>query len=212
MSDPGGRRGDDAHGEALIRIDASVIDVGLAGLAIETETRLPPELPTTVTFGTGEGEIALDGRVVWCFFHGTEAASSGEQRPVYRAGIEFSNVLTPAAERLVGFLEQQAAPSGETRLFGRFRPPAAERIRIHVTTAFRCREVESAAVAVELRVAFDPAPGVGVELTPRGADRSVAARIVEARRGEAPESWELTLAVADADAGALAALRRVVYN
>jgi hypothetical protein len=201
-----------AHGEALVRIAASVLDVGLAGLAIETETRLPPELPTTVTFGAENGEIALDGRVVWCFFHGTDAAPSGEQRPVYRAGIEFSNVLTPAAERLVAFLEQQAAPSGETRLFGRFRPAPAEPIRIHVTTAFRCREVETATAAVEIRLGFDPAPGGAVELVPRGAERSVETTIIEAKRGEAAESWELVLAVGDAEAGALAALRHVVYN
>jgi hypothetical protein len=201
-----------AHGEAKIRIASSVLDVGLAGLAFETETRLPPELPATVTFGSDESQIALDGRVVWCFFHGTDAAPSGEQRPVYRAGIEFSNVLTPAAKRLVGFLEQQAAPSGETRLFGRFRPAAAEPIRVHVTTAFRCLEVETATVAIELHLAFEPTAGGEIELAPRGSEHLLAGRIAAAKRGEEPESWTITLAVGGADEDAVAALRHVVFN
>ena len=76
----------------------------------------------------------------------------------------------------------------------------------------RSREVETATAAIEIRLGFDPAPGGAVELLPRGAERSVETTIIEAKRGEAAESWELVLAVGDAEEGALAALRHVVYN
>jgi len=200
------------HGVAVVSLGASVLDVGLAGVAVESETRLPPELPLTVHFGDEDAEVALPGRVVWCFFHGTDAAPTGEQRPVYRAGVEFANVLTPQAESLVGFLEGRAEPGGDSRRFGRFRLSTAERIQIQVEADFDCLEIGTETIAIELSLGFEPVHGQTVLLTPRGKPMEITARIAVAVRTDSPERWRLELEVGESAGDALAALRGVVYN
>lgn len=200
------------HGRLTLALDAALLDVGLAGIAIETETRLSPELALAVRLGEGDEGLELPGRVVWCFFHGTVAAASGEQRPLYRAGIEFADLLTPSAQRLVNFLERQLATGGETRLFGRFALARSQPLRIATSQEFRCLEIGSERVTVELEAGFEPAVGQQAELAPRGDGPPLRARVADVARGAAPSQWSLALDVAGADARALGALRGVVFN
>ncbi len=141
----------------------------------------------------------MRGRVVWCFFHGTTTAETGEQVPVYRAGIEFSDVLTPLAEKLLGFLEQHAQVNGETRMFGRFRVANAGPVAVHSTAECKILEVASDAVTVEAALGLEPAPGSQATLRLAALDHDLTSTVIDAVRAPRSDSWTLKLALDDAE-------------
>jgi hypothetical protein len=200
------------HGELALALDAIVLDVGLAGLAIESAYRLAPERHLVVRLVDAQGDLALPSRVVWCFFHGTVPAASGEQRPVYRAGVEFADLLTPAAQRLVAFLERQVEPNRETRLFGRFPLTRSQEVRIEAAGAFRCLEFDADRVTVDADVGVEPAVGQSATLLPRTGGPALTATVAATQRGETLDRWRLTLDIGGAEPGARAALRGVAFD
>lgn len=181
-------------GEVHLSLHAKVLDIGLAGLAIETGTRLTPQHSLGMRMGSSGGELALSGFVVWCFFHGTAAAPSGEQHPVYRAGIEFSDVLTQRATDLLRFLEAHAVVTMETRLFGRFRLEEADPVSLHSTAPFRVTALRGEMLEIETDLGLEPT--VGAVATVRlGTDtESTMAKIAELARAPNGEEWRLLLA------------------
>ncbi|MGH7337243.1 MAG: hypothetical protein ACREI7_06685 [Myxococcota bacterium] len=180
------------HGEIQVSLHAKVLDIGLAVLAIETGTRLAPQHSLGMRMGSNGGELALSGYVVWCFFHGTAAAPSGEQQPVYRAGIEFSDVLTQRATDLLRFLEAHAVVTMETRLFGRFRLEEAGPVSLHSTAPFQVTALQGDALEIECDLGLEPAVGEAARVR-LGTAEAVAATITELARPSQGDSWRLLL-------------------
>jgi hypothetical protein len=197
-----------SHGRLTVAIDAAVLDIGLAGLAIEVDTRLATQSAVTLRLAAEEGEVETRGRVVWCFFHGTASARGGEQVPVYRAGIEFTDVLTPLAAGLMRFLERNAVVEGGSRLFGRFRLSGERPATVELDAPFTAVEVRAAEAVIEAPIGIEPPPGCRVRLDPVGAggdDAPIAGHVAEVARGESSsELRRLTLALEGDDAPRLA--------
>ena len=185
------------HGDLVLSIEASALDIGLAGVAVETDTRLSPQRKTQLRIREQRGEIVLRGKVVWCFFHGTSAGAGGEHLPVYRAGIEFTDVLTPVAESLVRFLEGHAVvESGETRLFGRFRLDEANAVRIEFEAPFRLVEAAGGDASVEAAIGVEPSPGSRAVLELRDGGAPIGAHVADVVRSDSDrERWRLRLAL-----------------
>lgn len=211
MTEPTSVHSPGPHGGFALSIDAAVLDVGLAGIAIESESRLTPERKLVVRLGADD-PVVLPGRVVWCFFHGTEPAASGEQRPVYRAGVEFADLLTPSAQRLVAFLEHQIQAGGEARLFGRF--PVARSQPVHVETGgeFRLVAFEDDRVDLVVELAVEPLAGQLATVRPRSGGLTLRAPVVAAWRDDLPDAWLVSLDLRGTDPSARAALHGVAFD
>ena len=69
---------------------ARVLDLSPAGAHIETASALRVGAPYAFTLEISGSSRRLRGRVRWCRLVGTQAVGSGEQAPVYRAGIVWS--------------------------------------------------------------------------------------------------------------------------
>ena len=188
-------------------VEAALLDLGLAGVAVETETRLGAETAVELELGSLGGPAALRGRVVWCFFHGTSTASTGEQVPVYRAGIEFDDVLTPLASELVRMLETGPVHPGDSRIFGRFRLLQPSRVEIRWGGAARLIGISGGSARVEMAGALEPAPGTAAELRLGDGGEPIRAAVVDVARGDSPGLWQLELAVDGSESAALARLR-----
>lgn len=196
-----------SHGRLTVAIGAGVLDIGLAGLAVETDTRLATQSAATLRLAAEEGEIEARGRVVWCFFHGTASAAGGEQVPVYRVGIEFTDVLTPLAAGLMRFLERHAVVEGGSRLFGRFRLTGERPATIELDAPFTAVEVRAAEAVIESPIGIEPAPGCRVRLELARDGDAFAAHVAEVARGGSSSESELrrlTLAFDSGDAQRLA--------
>lgn len=204
------KEGAKEHGEIVLSLRATVLDIGISGLAIETDTRLVPQHAIGMRIGSTRGNLDLTGRVAWCFFHGTATASGGEQMPIYRAGIEFGNVLTPSASELLRFLEANAVVTIETRLFGRFRLEESGPVAVHSTAPFRFVELQGQSLVVEARLGLEPSAGSQAALRIEGDTGSWLATITDLGRSADGEAWRMTLAFDEPPAVLLARARELL--
>lgn len=190
----------DSHGSLVVSLDGTVLDISLSGLAVETHTRLSPQRRLSLRLGDGTRTLRLDGHVVWCFLHGTRAGSDGEQLPVYRAGVQFEDVLSLQARELVDFLEQHAIVTLETRLFGRFRIAETDAVEVSSAAEFRVVELDAEGLTVETTLGLEPRSGCEVELQLDGSTLTAPTSVVEARRIEGGDgSWRLRLRFLELD-------------
>jgi hypothetical protein len=187
---------DSGHGRLVLRLEGEVLDIGLAGLAIESDSRLIEQRSATLRIPTSGGELVVHGEVVWCFFHGTVTAESGAQVPVYRAGIEFSDVLTPLAEKLMQFLDGHALAAGESRLFERFRLAESSAVAVELEAPFRVVGAGPDGAEIEADLAAEALPGTRAVLHPKGVDDPLVAHLADiARSADDPAFWRLRLAL-----------------
>ncbi len=185
----------ESHGSLVVSLDGAVLDISLSGMAVETNTRLAPLRNLTLRLGNGERALQLNGKVVWCFLHGTRATASGEQLPVYRAGIQFGDVLTPQAQELLRFLETHAIVTLEARLFGRFRITDVDPVAVSSQAEFRVLELDSDGLTVETSVGLETDASCEVELHLDGTSISASTSVVGAHRlsGRSEETWQVRL-------------------
>lgn len=189
----------ESHGSLVVSLDGAVLDISLSGMAVETNTRLAPQRTLMLRLGNGSRVLALSGKVVWCFLHGTRATVSGEQLPVYRAGVQFSDVLSPQAQELVRFLESHAIVTLETRLFGRFRIADADPVEVSSSSEFRVIEIDANQLTVETAIGLEPRSGCEVELQLDGSTVTATTTVLEAHRiatrGE--DAWRMRLEIVE---------------
>jgi hypothetical protein len=185
----------ETHGSLLVSLEGSVLDISLSGMSIETNTRLAPQRTLSLRLGNGGEAMQLSGFVVWCFLHGTRSTHDGEQFPVYRAGIQFRDVLSPQAQELLRFLESHAIVTLETRLFGRFRVNESDPVEVSSSAGFRVVELNSNGLVVETTLGLEPRTGRDVELALEGTTLTAATRVVDAHRltERAEETWQVQL-------------------
>jgi len=186
----------DTHGSLVVSLDGAVLDISLSGMAVETNTRLAPHRTIRLRLGNGGRSLTVSGRVVWCFLHGTRATATGEQLPVYRAGIQFLDVLSPQAQELVHFLEAHAIVTLETRLFGRFRIADNDAVEVSSSSVFRVVELDTGGLTVETSIGLEPRTGCEVELQLDGSTITARTEVLEAQRlenAEEAETWRIKL-------------------
>jgi len=171
----------ETHGSLVVSLDGTVLDISLSGMAVETNTRLAPLRTIRLRLGNGDRVLTVSGRVVWCFLHGTRATESGEQLPVYRAGIQFLDVLSPQAQELVRFLEAHAIVTLETRLFGRFRIADNDAVEVSSSSMFRVVEIDTSGLTVESAAALEPRTGCEVELQLDGSTLTARTEVLDAQ-------------------------------
>jgi hypothetical protein len=201
----------ESDGALEISLDGSVLDISVSGMAIETQGRLAPRRPITLRLHHPDEVVKIEGKVVWCFLQGTRSDGHGESRPLYRAGIQFENILQPAAKKLASFLASHAIVSSETRLFGRFHVPDDGGVDMTSEAAFRVLSQSERGLTVETMLAVEPRPGTAVDIRFAVPVIEGRAQVITSRRklptDNSPFEIELEwLALSDENRAALATL------
>lgn len=85
-------------GDLVVRapVGARIIDVSPAGLGLESLERLALGRPDSYELVEGSRRLRIPGRAVWCRLVRTVKTASGDQVPVYRAGVVFSHEFSRA--------------------------------------------------------------------------------------------------------------------
>ncbi len=202
-----------SHGALELSLDGTVLDISVSGMSIESRTRLNPRSRIALRLNHQLDALALNGRVVWCFLQGTQPDEEGNQQPLYRAGIEFENVLQPEAQRLAAFLSSRAIVTLETRLFGRFHVRGEQGVDVSSSADFRVLGLAETTLLVETSLAVDPQPGALIDLHLAEPEVSVRGRVLSYRRlgttEDSPLEVEVELVALSEEEGArLAEFRR----
>jgi len=151
----------DVEGTFLYNLQADVINLSTAGMALETLK--PLDIGRCYMFAIHKDKdlIRLSGKVVWCVLHRTERISDIEIKPIYHSGVHFEDVLTNKARDLLQMIEESALLDVNRRIFGRFKPgkePGEEtKVFINSEMEFMVEKISLCGLLIEtsLRVEVD---------------------------------------------------------
>jgi hypothetical protein len=141
----------DVEGVVLYNLQAEVINMSIAGMAVET-TR-PLDVGRTYAFsirrGAAGGEVRMPGVVVWCMLHRTRRISETEIAPVYQAGVHFADVLSDNASALLHLIEESVTLDVNRRIFGRFKPNGGATVTIASEIDFEVQKISLSGMLIE---------------------------------------------------------------
>ena len=140
---------DDVTGSLTLALDVRVRNLSVSGMAVETSAQLTVGRRYRFRLRYGETDLPLAGRVSWSFLASTRHNESGEIEPVYRAGIEFEDMLTDRARQLMRLLERRAVLGARERVFGRFPVTLPGGIEIDRGAEFQVRRISLSGMLIE---------------------------------------------------------------
>ncbi|MCP4896008.1 MAG: PilZ domain-containing protein [bacterium] len=158
-------------------LDASVLNMSLAGLAIETTSRL--EVGGSYSFRVHkEGqEFQFAGCVMWCEQDGTARDASGRDIDVYHAGVEFGDILTRDAAHLQELIAEHAVLEPGQKVEGKFLSGELEWTSTAVGVGFDVCRLSHTGMIVEARAQVLPGQLVDFQLSPDAFELSGTCRV-----------------------------------
>jgi hypothetical protein len=113
---------ENVQGSLHFNTEARVLNLSLTGIALETHLAVRVGRTYSITLRKDlEQAVCLSANVMWCHLREIRKTRSGESKPVYAAGLQFTDTLTDKAGLLVRFLEGSAVVTVGQRVTGRFR-------------------------------------------------------------------------------------------
>jgi hypothetical protein len=139
---------DDVEGSFIVRIDVNVINLSVAGMAIETQNTLIVGRPYLFGIGEKGRQLEVTGRVMWCVL-GKTRRSGGDFTPVFRAGIQFEDVLSEQTLDLQKLIESSAVLDPGTQIFGRFVSDVGGIIDIEAEASFEVKKISLSGMLID---------------------------------------------------------------
>jgi Tfp pilus assembly protein PilZ len=109
--------GMDIHAKTLFAAEVDVLNIGFGGACISGTRRLSIGGEYVLKIEGKENPITLNCIVVWEKLSGNVKKPGGELVPIYRAGVQFKESISPMLGKLLDFIEENAAEK-EKRLKG----------------------------------------------------------------------------------------------
>ncbi|MFH1176396.1 MAG: PilZ domain-containing protein [Acidobacteriota bacterium] len=154
---------ENVRGSLIFSVDARILNMSLAGMAVETASNLRVGRSYGFRLAHGEAEgLRLTGAVVWCRLRAIRKGAAGERAPVYEAGILFEGVLSPHAGELLAFLRNSAIVPLQQRLIGRFHLRQVSAVSLEAEYEFVVRTISASGMLIETELL--PALGAVFEM------------------------------------------------
>jgi c-di-GMP-binding flagellar brake protein YcgR len=172
------------RGKLLFTTDARVLDMSLDGMAIETLNPLKVGRDYSLKLEEHGSDIRIRGTVVWCSLVKTVRDEKGDVQPIYRAGVQFEDLLSTRARDLRQFIGENAVISLENRLFGRFRINPRQSAGLSLEAEFRIVQLSRTGMIVETDVAAPEDTSCEMKIQLPGVEFEAASRITHLERME----------------------------
>jgi c-di-GMP-binding flagellar brake protein YcgR len=105
------------RGSMLFAPDMRILNISIGGAAIETTKRLNPGSEYTLKLEDSGKTLILKGNIAWSVISESKKGLRGEIIPMYKAGLQFTNVMTEKTAQLIEFIESRKNVD-EARLCG----------------------------------------------------------------------------------------------
>lgn len=172
----------DLYGSLLFRVDVTVLNLSLAGMAVETNRQLKLGKVYSMRFGEGDAVLDLDGTVKWCHLVGTQAGTGGDTRTVYHAGLAFEGTLTEKSQRLLEFMQDHVILALAKRVIGRFKVKAGSAVALAARYDFEVQKLSLSGMLVKTRLLPELDSSFDMELRIAGSSLDVAGRVAFVER------------------------------
>ena len=201
----------DVRGRLLLTSTATIVNMSLTGMAVESPANLRVGRTYTLDLSHGEAKgPALTGTVVWCHLKARRTGAHGESAAVYEAGIQLAGMLSEKAQELVTFLRAAAILNLQDRLTGRFYVGASESVSLNAECEFTVRTLSASGMLLETDVS--PAPGAEytVRVALNGDEIRPTVRVVNVR--DVGEQEKRRISAVGAEFVAMAAADRAALD
>jgi hypothetical protein len=160
----------DVSGNLLFRVNVTVLNLSVNGMAVETTQQLKPGKLYSVKVGGEDTVVDVEGTVKWCHLTKTRRSDGGEFVSVYNAGLAFEGTMTEKTSRLLEFMQEHVVLALEKRIEGSFKLKAGSPIQIATRYDFEILKLSltgmlvkthlipemNSAFEMELRLGKDP--------------------------------------------------------
>lgn len=178
-------------GSLLFSMDCRVVDISISGIKIESDRRLDIGKEYSIRVSHGDDSVRVLGSVVWCVLTRVIDAEKGETVPVYRAGIEFREILSEKAGELERFMRQNVVIHLEERLFGRFKFSPQEPANLGCEYDFVVKTLSLSGMLIETGILVDADSVFDLELRIRDRLILVRGRVAHVRQVGGEENRNL---------------------
>lgn len=186
----------DLHGSLLFRLEVNVLNLSLAGVAVETTRQLKPGKLYTIRIGGDSGAMDLDGTVKWCHLMKTRRGENGEPVTVYNAGLSFDDTLNQKSQKLIEFMQDHVVLALEKRVVGRFRVRAGAPIAVSTRYEFEVLKLSMTGMLVRTALMAERESAFEMDLKLGEAVLEVAGRVAYSEKvGGTDESPDVNLGV-----------------
>jgi len=147
----------DVEGTFLYNLQADVLNLSIAGMALETHKPVDVGRSYIFTIRKDDDVIKLPGRVTWCVLRRTQHVTDTEVVPIYHAGVHFPEVLSGKAHEVIRLIKESVSLDVDRRIFGRFKPETGTRVSIDQETDFAVQKISQSGMLIEtsLRTEID---------------------------------------------------------
>jgi len=184
------------HGNVLYSSDMSILNISLGGAAIETTKSLEVnrEYPFKIKYkGT---TFNLRGRVVWSILSHSKKLGSEEVVPVYKVGVEFTNVLSEEANMLTKFIEENAVTTLERRLKGvRWKVTTPEDFKFEHLYKYDVKNISLSGMLIESDYPLDTNTRYTMELLLNGNVMNIVGRVTNCVEIESGNSLRYNIGI-----------------
>lgn len=136
-------------GRLVVPMEVRVVNLGLGGMALETNDYLRFGRRYSVNLDHGGRRVSLEATVAWCKLRCTEKKPSGEVVPVYRAGLRFQVLSGERLHELWEIIRSHALVEVEDSVFGRFTPDPPQRVELDSDYRFSVRKLSLSGMLIE---------------------------------------------------------------
>lgn len=164
----------DIRGSAKAAGEAVINDISITGVSIRTDRKLDLGRRYTVKIPHKDGDISLEGTVIWCL-ENDAGEGTDECSPLkFSAGLHFANLSQEAVSGLTRFIEfhrvNKITPSQVHHLRGRrdnvrFRVGGCEKTTLVISEPFRVKMLSLGGMLIESGRLYDPGSELHMEMT-----------------------------------------------
>lgn len=172
----------DLHGSLLFKVDVTVLNLSLSGMAVETTQQLRLGRVYSVRLGSGRGGVDVDGTVKWCHLMKTKEGPGGQPVNVFHVGITFDGTLTAKASKLLEFMQQHVVLALQKRIMGRFKLKTGSPVALATRYDFEVVKLSLGGMLVKTHLIPDVDSAFDMELRIAGHPIEVAGRIAYVER------------------------------
>jgi len=169
------------RGSLVHSLDARVLNISLAGIAVETTSQVGGGHKLAVRLARNGDELGMVATVRWCHLAGTDKAG-GEVQPVYHAGLAFNDILSDAAHDVLQFIEQVLVVDVETRLFGRVDVLEDQPITLESDHELAVKKISQSGMLIEAAIPAIVDEELSLEVSLDGRPFVTRARVVSVTR------------------------------
>ena len=141
------------EGTLMFATDVEILNISINGVALKSNRRLEIGREYTLKLEYMEKAVSMNGMVIWSVLSELGKGPHEEKVPIYKAGMNFTNVISEKMSGLLDFIEEnKVAP--DNRLTIRFDVKTPDRARLNGPHNYTVKKVSNGGMLIVTDMPF----------------------------------------------------------